>query len=356
MDEFFDRQRVTVELCKRYNDENLGLVTKAIDLNTEDNLIDKPVILCCGGNKTKDIFVANSNAKVLERFVGKFNEPYDILSISYGDEYMLNKEKNARLLCNKLLLPLVSDNGQRLSFGEAMKRMRRVNVFAHCAGAPRFNDIISVLKQDMEQLGYTNTEKDNIMGQIFVVGYAPWSFINDKNIKKIYLQSIEDNMAPRVVERLYTAQTKNMPDPSIKFSHQDLEIAEHESYKVYLLRLYKTLMTEKIVSYSSQDRNNLCYISKGQSNDLENYDHELKYVIRNNKFALCDKSSDVANTMSLLISEPLLLTLSQSIVNETSKKAETLYSLSHIQDVCDSIVNKTKVKSAPDEDLLSFLK
>ena len=357
MDEFIERQRVTVELCLRTEDERLGIISRAVDLKSNEPLIVKPTILVLGGNKTKDVLVADSNAKSVERFVGKCNEKYDIFSVSYGMDYMLNKEKNARILCDKLFMPLVSEDGKRLHLDEAMKKMRRVNVFAHCAGASRFNDVLSVLKQSMDKLGYTSTEKSKILGQIPVIAYAPWSFINDRNIKKVYIQSIEDAVSPRVVERLYSIQTKGGTDSEYDYSHEELKVGENEGYKTFLLRLYKTLMQEELVSYNSKEKNTLCYISKSQSKDYENFDHELKYIIRNNQFDLCDKSSTVADAVSLIVSESLLLTLSQSMINENSKSVEKLYSLSHIKDVCDSVSSKTlKENKRPQDDFFGFLK
>jgi hypothetical protein len=356
MDEIIERQHVTVELCLRTEDERLGIISRAVDLKSNEPLIVKPTILVLGGNKTKDVLVADSNAKCVERFVGKCNEKYDILSVSYGMDYMLNKEKNVRTLSDKLFMPLVSEAGERLPLDKAMKKMRRVNIFAHCAGASRLNDILYSFKQSMDKLGYTSTEKSEILGQISVVAYAPWSFINDRNIKKIYIQSIEDSVSPRVVERLYSIQTKG-DSSEYEFSHEELKVGANESYKIFLLRLYKTLMQEELVSYDSKGKNTLCYISKSQSKDYENFDHELKYIIRNNQFDLCDKSSTVADAVSLIVSESLLLTLSQSMINENSKNVEKLYSLSHIKDVCDSVSSKTlKANKRPQDDFFSFLK
>ena len=357
MDEITAKQHITVEMCKRSEDKNLGFVSETIDLNDTENIIDKPVLLCFGGNRTKDIKTANGTAKVVGGLLGKINELYDIYSISYGDEYMMNREVNAEFLCNKLFMPLVSDNGQRLSLDEAMKRMRRVNIFTHCAGSSRVCDVMGELKQSMAGLGYSKSEKDSIMGQVLAVNYAPWAFINDFNMKKIYIQSIEDTISPRVVEQLYLLQTKNTErKENLQLSHKELETSNKEGYKTFLLRTYRLLMDEKIASFSSFDKNKVCYISKGQSIDYENLDHDLKYMARNDAFKLSDKSSSVANSVSLIISESLLLGLSQSIINERSKKAERLYSIQQIKDMCDSVVKRTKGDNRPDDDFLRLFK
>ena len=113
---------------------------------------------------------------------------------------------------------VINEKGERLPLSEAMKRMRRVNIFTHCAGNFRFDGVLRELKKAMSKLGYIKQEQDFILGQVCVVGYTPWAMIKDDHIKKLYIQSIEDIVSPKLAEHLYRIQREDFPRHKVEVS------------------------------------------------------------------------------------------------------------------------------------------
>lgn len=69
----------------------------------------------------------------------------------------------------------VSDNdGERLSYNEACRRVRNLTIFAHCHGAYTFLKLEEKMQQRMKELGYSDAERQGIQKQMLCAAYAPY--------------------------------------------------------------------------------------------------------------------------------------------------------------------------------------
>ncbi len=139
--------------------------------------VDKPIVLCLGGNCTIDERDANAMARSAQRLIGE-TDAVDFLSIAYSHSgafkagYLATSEIIE--IVDKLFLPLLlSEKCCPLPVEQACKNMRKVNILAHCFGAREIvPDIEKQLLSRLFFLGYDETEAKKIAGQIFVAGFV----------------------------------------------------------------------------------------------------------------------------------------------------------------------------------------
>lgn len=336
-----DDYYITVSVGKRDTESNLKFNWKDIDLNNEKNVINGPVVIVFGGNGTKNTKDANGNAKILQNFIGKINEPVEILSVAYGDYNRSNQYENNILLAEKLFFPLISDElGNRLSLDDALRNMRRVNVFSHCAGNSRFANVINELVKMMRNIDYSYEEIDKILGQIFLLGYAPLERDIYPSIKQFYVQSLDDDQLPTVNSRLWTIQ-KNAIKKNQKFqvSPKECTINEYEQYSEFTNRFLNFCKRSPFL-ISVLVGNQLHYFSSSQTLGGNGLDHTFTHVERNERYEIGIGSSFVAETTSVAISDVMLKYISNSIENEHSKKPKILGLMSETKEYCNSIFNQ----------------
>lgn len=68
---------------------------------------------------------------------------------------------------------LVDKNGQKLPFGEAALRIRKLNIAAHCHGAYTFIKLEELMQQKMTELGYKSQEKADIQREFLCIALNP---------------------------------------------------------------------------------------------------------------------------------------------------------------------------------------
>ena len=69
--------------------------------------------------------------------------------------------------------PRISRAGRRISLNEAMARVRKINIVAHCHGTFIVQKLEEKMSVHMRNLGYNQTEIDQILSQMLVVAHAP---------------------------------------------------------------------------------------------------------------------------------------------------------------------------------------
>lgn len=76
---------------------------------------------------------------------------------------------------NLIFLPRLTDEkGKRLAFAEARRRIRRLNIIAHCHGAYTFLKLEEMMQDKMRELGYNKTECAVIQKQLLCTAIAPY--------------------------------------------------------------------------------------------------------------------------------------------------------------------------------------
>lgn len=73
----------------------------------------------------------------------------------------------------KIMLPRISKDGKRLPLEEAMKRIRKLNIVAHCHGGFVAQQIEAKTYDKMLELGYSVSEVKQILSQLLIVAHAP---------------------------------------------------------------------------------------------------------------------------------------------------------------------------------------
>lgn len=177
--------------------------------------IDKPVIICLGGNRVARLKQIFSQCSFLESLIGLKEkskdgqvgtfEDVDILGISYGinvDKVLASdgiskqkcdftKEEMDEIIDN-LLMPLFTTNGgEKMPLKRAKANFSMVTFFTYCNGALKLYDILNGLKDRLSKLGYSDYEIDNIMSDGRQVTYAPMT--DARNIPTIAFKSLNDS-------------------------------------------------------------------------------------------------------------------------------------------------------------------
>lgn len=132
----------------------------------------------------------------------------------------------------KIMLPRISKDGKRLPLNEAMKRIRKLNIVAHCHGGFVAQQIEAKTYDKMLELGYSVSEVKQILSQLLIVAHAPAyrpdkinsHFLAFKTAFDQFQDIMPDNWLRRVVGFRVKKDTKHMMKNS-------LSTMEHEWLK-----------------------------------------------------------------------------------------------------------------------------
>lgn len=194
---------------------------------------DEVCVLCLGGDGTTEDKAANGFAKVVKNQVlTEINADIPVYSVTYNfndcdvslarqisnirhrTEVLTNgvdigkklskateEENNPQYVNNlfeKVILPritLLNGNG-KLSVEEACKRIRKLNIVAHCHGAYTALKLEEKMQSAMKQLGYNDAERKNIQSQMLVVALAPACPLGVSKSEFISFKSAYDGNIP----------------------------------------------------------------------------------------------------------------------------------------------------------------
>lgn len=178
--------------------------------------INKPIIICLGGNRAANSMSANGLCKIVEGLIGLKNytgnnegattKDVDLIGIAYGTNiesrlrgsgkqrpYCDFSEEEERLLVENLFLPLfVDDKGKRFSLRKACKNISMVTFFTYCYGSVQLYDLMKSLKAKLAIAGYTNDEIEKIYENTRQISYAPYSA--GRNVPTVSIRSLYDTM------------------------------------------------------------------------------------------------------------------------------------------------------------------
>ena len=140
------------------------------------------------------------------------------------DEKMTSDER-VDAFVTKHLLPLITNNGQKIDCLKAMKNMRNVNMMSYCDGTTLVQAIEKSLISKMQELGYTDEECEKIQSQMCMFpistnrlsGRQKSTCVSFKDINDV---EVNDNVTPEEIQAV--------SDSSIGegvFSYSDNEVA-----------------------------------------------------------------------------------------------------------------------------------
>ena len=199
-----------------YSFYRLGLKTKDNETHwQEKTTLDptKKTLVCLGGDQTKGPKAANGNINVFAKVLGISQEQIDKMQLCSC--YRPNCDARLRILLNKAgkvaqqiendykreilqkfkpFMAKVKDGKlERYSGEELAGNFRNIIIQAHCYGAndlPRFKKVFS---ETMEQLGYTDKERQNALRQVVcITNNSQREFTDNLGFSCIHRYSVKD--------------------------------------------------------------------------------------------------------------------------------------------------------------------
>lgn len=198
-------------------DRDLYILSKYVTTKNIDKIVRQqiiPRIKKFGVNGIKNLrFIADGDvAQIASDIQASFKKYSAELSLSTSDSksvvnhIMRNtfsyskyfEPKYIEDVFNVVLLPRISDtDGNRLPLPVAQRRIRELNILAHCQGAYVALMLADKLQQKMLGLGYSTNEIEQIQSQLLVVAMAPACPLGVSKAKFISFMSAYDTNVER---------------------------------------------------------------------------------------------------------------------------------------------------------------
>ncbi len=303
-------------------EENIPNNYQIIDLNSYHTT--KSLVLVLGGNGTTDDRSANGNAKIVSSMLGVFNDDVEILSVNYNQGLgEPNITENCKVLVDKLFLPYVSINGERLDIDTACKNMRNITVFAHCRGVDGpMRRIVPILQNRLMELNYNTAEREQIISQIVMVAYG--ANLNDtiKEIKGVYCLSFSDEMYPSGAALLSKQFLNKLDIINMVKSDRELlsEIDISKKRDLIAAQLSTFLQTHRRV-YNINEGNNIRLLAYGllqTDNHIWEADHTIIGLTREDDWSSHKNASSTGDCVSRCLACALCNSVANSIINQKS--------------------------------------
>lgn len=183
---------------------------------------DDPVVITFGGQSTTSDQAANHYCKIVEEVLDRNNcqEGVRVIGVvnHYGDSYdpflsrsagvnnvqECDKEKLNEETLNPQYVKdifefavknrLCNEEGKRLDIDTACHRMRKLNILVHCHGGSSFAQLEKLSWQEMKKLGYSKEEREQVLQELLVVAYAPYTTLGKSKAKMISFVSDTDQI------------------------------------------------------------------------------------------------------------------------------------------------------------------
>ena len=98
-------------------------------------------------------------------------------------------------LFHSIILPRISEHGERLDLNDALRNIRRITFVVHCYGAFVAKKLQEKMKSEMSKLGYSDKEITMVLNQMLVVAHAPSCRLDNQTNGFISFMSASDNTA-----------------------------------------------------------------------------------------------------------------------------------------------------------------
>lgn len=124
---------------------------------------------------------------------------------SYDNNVKIDEDTRDFVL--NYMLPLVSNNGEKIDINECLRNMRNINIMCYCDAIYSIRSMSLVLEEKMRKLNYTDEEIDNILSQvcIFPIGTEYPSIkalISDIKFTTVFILDIQDSFGITNEEQL----------------------------------------------------------------------------------------------------------------------------------------------------------
>ena len=130
--------------------------------------------------------------------------PIRFLSIKLDNKSQdrkITEDERIDLFVTQYLLPLISSNGTKIDYIQAMKNMRNVNIMSYCDGTLVVQNIEKKLLDKMQELGYSDEECEKIQSQMCMFPIATDRLTGKQkstcvSFKDINDLEVSDNVTP----------------------------------------------------------------------------------------------------------------------------------------------------------------
>jgi len=96
-------------------------------------------------------------------------------------------------LFDKAIKPRIAKDNKRISTEEAIKNMRKLQIVTHCHGGYTYLKLEEKMKQEMNNLGYSQEECKQVFSQMLVLSHAPYCPLGVAEAKMISFASARDD-------------------------------------------------------------------------------------------------------------------------------------------------------------------
>lgn len=253
--------------------------SKAIE-QERNPFLEGPCLLCISAQNQleKSVFGVTKEGMKMARLRVR-NEPnakYDLknfpvkfLSIRLEkDERKLTEEQYTEIFIKQYLVPLISENGQRIELNKAMKNIRNVNIISYCDGTVFAKNIEDELLNQMKIFGYTDIESKKIISQMCMFPIATDQLEGNQKSTCISFKDINDLEVYDEINEEYEETVKESPigESIIKLSDNELAYLV-DGIGTHDLRRYSKEGKALPVSLSS-------VVSKALQNSIENSNND----------------------------------------------------------------------------------
>lgn len=281
--------------------------------------VKKPLVLLLGGSGTLSDEASNGNVKIVETFLGVFNQDVDLLGVTYNHAFT-DEEQMASVdeIVANIFVPILTKNGKRLTLQSALKKMRNITIFAHCYGDFKIlTMLVNKLNEQMTKLKYSADEIKKITKQIFVVSYGtnPRQKI-ERDIKSFTVISASDEYW--LDPELDTLRMLDAKD--VKISKKDRQKFENLSKDAAgELRSYKFYEENERCFIFAENEDNI-RVATGMLHKKDDGDHSFGELKRQEDWKIGEKASKTGDYVSRCLACALCHSVANSILNNKSKK------------------------------------
>lgn len=299
------------------------------ELDLKEYRINKPVVICLGGNTTKTSASANGMCKIAESLIGLkpkvgneggTYDDVDLIGVSYGaiendgvaEPITKIAKDEVKSLVYNLLLPLArGEEGITLSVDEAKRNFSNINFFSHCYGAQVVNEIVMEFGNAMLALGYKANEILEIEQQMTSVSYAP------------------------------LAEVYNMPSLQIISARDSVSMVPYGASKAFRDKFYD-VFEDNASFYGNylfkEDINTLTLFTSNMS-IMPTDEHAVSLIERNEFWRYSILNGDHADGVSQVAAYTLANAVAVGIRNQTSDEFIPKPTIDEMYDSCKSVLS-----------------
>ena len=308
-----------------------------VDVDLNDLNINSPVVLCFGGSSVVGRTMSNGLAKFVFNSLNTTpkQSKLKVYSLVYGsydsapEDGNLTKQE-VEILADKIFMPLVSHNGEKIDVLTAQKNMRNITIVSHCFGMAVSNILSTTITSKMRGLGYEYFEVRSILKQVTNISYAPLKANVYPLFSTIDFYSMRDEYSGYYKEKYASILTSS-------FANTILEKKEN-----HLSVVAKSVFTELPKKLNPFDEHSLGILKRTENWKLfpkENFDkfspEEQTLLLKKAKNV--DNLFSRANTISICFALCIAESVANSFRNQKTKELEEV-DLEKLQDNINSML------------------